>query len=325
MRIARTNSHYLTLCLLLGCLLACQKDQEPAAVSTIAQTYVDAIVSEMQKNSINRKTIDWNSFKQQVNTKLQGAETIVDTYPAIQLALTLLGDNHSSYILVSGKTIRGTGNIFCNGETPTDVPVDARIGYVKVSGFIGSGADAINFAQSIQASIKQADSDSIRGWIVDLRGNTGGNLWSMLAGIGPILGEGIAGYIVDTYDNSYSWSYQNGTAMSGQTAIVQVNNPYTLRKPNPKVAVLTNGSTASSGEAITISFKGRSNTRSFGTSTCGLSTANAEKVLSDGAILNLTLGTLADRSKILYGTQVQPDVSAYSTVAVDNAMAWLLE
>jgi hypothetical protein len=314
----------LLVCLLLNGMLSCQKDQDPVPTSAIAQAYVDAIVSEMQQYSINRKTIDWDAFRKQVNAKLQGAQAISDTYDAIQLALTLLGDNHSSYILASGKTIRGTGSIFCNGETPAPVPSDARIGYVKVSGFMGSGTDATSFAESLQARIKQVDTDSVRGWIVDLRENTGGNMWPMLAGIGPILGDGLAGYFVTPEGGATAWSYQQGVAMADQTKQVGVAAPYRLRRPNPKVAVLTSPGTASSGEAIAISFKGRPNTRSFGTPTCGLSTANATKILSDGAILNLTLGTLADRFKTLYGKQVGVDEASFSTTAVDNAIAWLL-
>ncbi|MVM36170.1 peptidase S41 [Spirosoma sp. HMF4905] len=279
----------------------------------------------MQKYSINRKTIDWSSFTQQVNAKLQGAQSIADTYPAIQLALTLLGDNHSSYTTATGTLLYGTRSISCSDGAPTPVPANPKIGYVKVSGFSGSGTAATVFAESIQASIKQADTDSIRGWIVDLRGNTGGNMWPMLAGIGPILGEGVAGYFIDPDGNATSWAYQKGASIIDQTQQVSVETPYTLRKSNPKVAVLTDRATASSGEAITISFKNRSNTRSFGTSTCGLSTTNSSMVLSDGAILNLTQGTLADRTKTLYGQQVQPDETYYSATAVDKAVAWVLQ
>src|SRR5687768_15484425 len=78
-------------------------------------------------------------------------------------------------------------------------------------------------------------------------------------------------------------------------------------KPNPKVAVLVDNGVASSGEATFIAFRKRANTRSFGVATCGLSTANRGFVLSDGALLNLTVSVMADRAKTKYGDQVQPD------------------
>ncbi len=317
---------YLLTALLFSIYVAsCQKGQDPAATSVAAQVYVDKIVDEMQRYSINRKTIDWAVFKQKVSAKLQSAQSISDTYPAIQFALTLLGDSHSTYTTAAGTLIVGTTSLNCTDGTPAGVPANAKIGYVKVASFSGSGNEAVNFAQSIQLSIKQADSDSIRGWIVDLRGNTGGNMWPMLAGIGPVLGEGTAGYFIDPDGNAVPWSYQNGSALVDQKDQIKVATPYRLHQSAPKVAVLTNTATASSGEAIAISFKGRANTRGFGTPTCGVSTANAGIILSDGAILNLTQGTMADRNKVLYGMQVQPDEVSYSSTAVDKAIAWLLQ
>lgn len=47
-----------------------------------------------------------------------------------------------------------------------------------------------------------------------------------------------------------------------------------LKRPSPRVAVLFDGMTASSGEAVVVAFKQRPDTRSFGMPTCGLSTAN---------------------------------------------------
>ena len=44
-------------------------------------------------------------------------------------------------------------------------------------------------------------------WIVDLRGNYGGNIWPMIAGVGPVLGEGIIGWIVYN-DSEYEREYQ---------------------------------------------------------------------------------------------------------------------
>ena len=56
-----------------------------------------------------------------------------------------------------------------------------------------------------------------------------------------------------------------------------------------------------------IAFRGRPDARSFGQPTRGLSTANASFQLSDGALLILTVSTMADRTGLLYGTRVAPD------------------
>ncbi len=61
------------------------------------------------------------------------------------------------------------------------------IARILVPGF--SGQDADGFATKLQAIVGELASKGPCGWIVDLRGNGGGNMWPMLAGVGPILGE----------------------------------------------------------------------------------------------------------------------------------------
>ena len=60
-------------------------------------------------------------------------------------------------------------------------------------------------------------------------------MWPMIAGLGPILGEGIMGWIV--YNNrEYEREYRNGAALSLGEAFARVAVPYTLIKPAPRVA-----------------------------------------------------------------------------------------
>jgi C-terminal processing protease CtpA/Prc len=92
------------------------------------------------------------------------------------------------------------------------------------------------------------------------------------------------------------------------------------------VAVLTDGSVASSGEAIVIAFRARADTRSFGTPTCGLSTGVQGFPLSDGATLFLAVSVMADRTRTAYGAQVTPDeIVPDAAQAVERAVAWLRE
>ena len=59
-----------------------------------------------------------------------------------------------------------------------------------------NNVDSINrikYADSLQYQIKLMDNKYIKGWILDLRENSGGNCWPMLTGLGPLLGNGICG------------------------------------------------------------------------------------------------------------------------------------
>jgi len=55
------------------------------------------------------------------------------------------------------------------------------------------GGAAIALADSLHTSIRTLGEAGAWDWIVDLCGNGGGNMWPMLAGIGPLLGDSIVG------------------------------------------------------------------------------------------------------------------------------------
>ena len=78
---------------------------------------------------------------------------------------------------------------------------------------------------------------------------------------------------------------------------------------NAPIAVLIDQATASSGEALTISFKGRANTIFIGQHTRGLSTNNESIKLADGAVLYLTTSAEADRNHVLYECGIAPDTT----------------
>ena len=280
----------------------------------------------MQANSIKRYEIDWSVFRQRTFVEAGTARTAEATYDAIRFAVQELGDNHSSFRAPSGQ---GQGQ---PPPSPSARHLGEGIGYVSVPWFTGGGDEANALASDYHRLIEGVDTLGICGWVVDLRGNTGGNMWPMIAGVGPIVGEGILGFFVDPDSVVITWTYEGGASRGEGGILTQATDPYDLLAPDPPVAVLTDGRTASSGEATTIAFRGRSESRSFGSPTRGVSTANASFQLSDGALLILTVVTMADRSGRLYGEEVIPDElvegektgDPVSDQPLTNGMQWLL-
>ncbi len=316
----KIHAKYNLLLLLLILVVGCKTPSPEPVTNPGVESYLKNLISIMQANSINRKIIDWEKFTSNVLKKAAGAQTIDDEKitAAIVQALTDLQDSHSFFINNKGVYLLGLNRGDCTNNTPIVPILDKEIGYIKISSFGGSGLEANSFASTIQNTIQKTDNSDIKGWIVDLRGNSGGNMWPMLAGIGPILGEGTAGYFIDPDGDEFVWGYNNGSVIG-----VRVT-PYSLLKPNPKVAVLTDQATASSGEAIAIAFRSRNNTRSFGLSTCGLSTANQGFSLADGSMLLLTVSNMADRTKKVYGKKVVPDVVENNQqIYLQQAIDWL--
>jgi C-terminal processing protease CtpA/Prc len=278
----------------------------------------------MEAHSINRRVIDWSVFRNRVFAEAGAAQTISDTEGAILVALGLLGDGHSLFVTAKGAPLTNYPRGDCTRPSASSPRLPPGIGYVSVGEFEGSGTAATQFARSIQDAISTADGLQIQGWIVDLRGNFGGNMWPMIAGIGPILGEGVCGYFIDPDGVEEAWQYSAGESLVVGLSQVRVVRPYRLLRDRPRVAVIT-GPTASAGEAVVVAFRARAGTRSFGGPTCGQSTANKRYEMSDGAALYLTTSVMADRTKTRYGVAIQPDETILDAAAVvERAVQWLL-
>ena len=139
-------------------------------------------------------------------------------------------------------------------------------------------------------------------------------MWPMLAGLGPLLGEGRLGAFIDPEGRETTWSYAAGAATEADRPRARVlGADYGLEVTRAPVAVLIGRGTASSGEALTIAFIGRPNTRSFGQPTRGLSTSNDQFLLNDGAIINLSVSVFADRNGHQYPAGIDPDERAVAS------------
>jgi C-terminal processing protease CtpA/Prc len=289
----------------------------PSMPPEVAAYLTDAL-DVMQANSVNKHKVDWAALRADIMKSAAAATTISDTYPLIKLALSRLGDHHSLFMdpQKAAAEQQGTNPV---PEKPTVKLVNGRIGYVLVPGYLGLNQDLLNrYGTDMQQQIQAVDRGRPCGWVVDLRGNEGGNMWPMLIGIGPILGEGKAGSWVDAEGSVTAWAYVGGEGLAGTAVQSQViGKPHLLASPGPPVAVLFGGDTASSGEIIAISFIGRPHARSFGGNSYGDTTANSGFPLSDGALIFLTTAVDADRTGRTYGDPLVPDVP----VSGDNSRA----
>jgi len=225
------------------------------------------------------------------------------------------------------KAQRATGR---EAETPTSTPSSPFIGRHEPEGRLARlGGNAIpivvvtkcfpendrqftDYETKLQRIVADLDGSRPAGWVVDLRGNVGGNMWPMLAGIGPLLGEGDhLGEFFNT-DGHSAWRYRDGAASEVADDGKESRYPPVAGAPykiagKPHVAVLIDGGTGSSGEAVAIAFRGRPKTRFFGEHTQGASTANDVIELSDGAAMWLTIGVDADRTGKQYIDGFGPD------------------
>lgn len=311
------------LLLLFIIFSSCKTTTADNSISPEATAYIDEVVTILKANSLHRNKIDWTDFKSKVFAKAGNAKTVQDTYPAIHLAIKLLGDGHSYF----APAVDDTCSTEENSEPPTltDEKVPEDIGYLRVRYCMGNNEQKQIYIDDLLSSISQRDRDNLKGWIVDLRGNFGGDMQPMLLGTGPILGDGTLGYTAYPDGQLHSWNYKQGKFYydNVEDTDVKVNEYYHLKKPNPFVAVLTDTLTASSGEAVTVAFKGRGKTKSFGYKTYGVSTSNQKFLLSDGSNMLITVAVFADRNKKLYGYSIEPDEVVDPEKALTKAIEWI--
>jgi len=351
---------FLTCTLLLTTGSA--RAQSRLEISPKARAYLQVALDLMQKNSLRKKQVDWNALRRETFKRAARAEQPIDTYEAIRFALAGLGDHHSHLSLTpeleqaekerlrvrapsqsssgAGKNSQASYSPYVGRYEPEGHlhhfkdRVFARVVVPKCP--LQEGPEFVRFETRVQHIIAELDGAHPAGWIVDLRGNVGGNMWPMLAGLGPILGE--SDHLGEFYtDQGQSvWFYREGVAGTRTGDNVEAypgveGKAYHLASP-PLVAVLIDRSTGSSGEAIAIAFRGRPQTRFFGEHTQGVTTVNQPFQLIDGATLWITIGVQADRSGQRYLNGLTPDeeIPVGDKAAVEDqdavlqaAFAWL--
>ncbi len=273
--------------------------QVPAAaqappMSRRAHAYLQGALDTLQAVIIRSDTVSWRNVRDTAFLVARGAQEERDTYGAVAWALRRANSHSFLQARPGGVAWR---------------MLAGRVGYVRVPQINGAGVPA---ADSIHGAIRSLDSAGACGWIVDLRSNGGGNMWPMLAGAGPLLGDSIVGSFGDPA-LADRWLYRDGAAFllkpDGRRDTVSVirGPAHRLKDALPPVAVLMDGITGSSGEALALAFRGRPNTRSYGTPTAGAATANRGSRLPDGANMVVTAGYMADRTGAQSDGRVQPD------------------
>ncbi len=155
-----------------------------------------------------------------------------------------------------------------------------------------------------------------RGVIVDLRNNTGGNMYPMIASVSPLLPEGI----VIQFKSRKQTTPISLEYITKSYPITEENiNKF---PPSTPVAVLTDEKTGSSGEATLICFLGLDNVKTFGGPTAGYPSGNVTHTLSDGYMFAITRSAeIARTGEVFCEDPINPDVN--TETPLEDAIAWI--
>lgn len=278
-----------------------------------AERYGKDALATIGKNGIYSGSDEWKSTYEECLKMIENAESYEDTYPAIKKALSVCGGKHS--MLMTKSESQSTSDSY--DEVLPTVSLDGDIAIIKLPDFLGTAEAGRKYAKVAEDFIHE-NRDKINGVVLDLRGNTGGDMGPMATAVSSLLPDGeLMYYHYRSYDVPVT--LKDGVISNAGTGGKSLYPDEKLKVP---VAILTDGMTASSGEALTLCFRGLENVKTFGAPTAGYTSVNMLYSLYDGAQLYLTVAfDKARTGEIFKETSIEPDVATDSPL--EAALEWL--
>lgn len=310
-------------CSPLACIVTpaamAQSDKADAAPSPDAKAEFQAAVDILKAHHLNRDKADWKNISAQGDSLIPAGKPAAEAYPSIQGVLYYLAIRHS--YLIPADQVRKQYTAPASADTEgLRLPlshIDGNSGYISLPTHSGSAASDTAYAQRLREALQQFQHKHICRIVIDLRENHGGNMWPMLRGLAPLLGQPPYGSFLNSDGPATLWD--EAILKDGITAA-----PTTTQTMDTAfVAILIGPGTISSGEFTAMAFEGRPHSRFFGAPTGGFLTVNSSYPLPDGAILQVSSGWAADRTGHTYRDTISPDVATDKPQA--TAMQWLSE
>ena len=277
------------------------------------QTYGEKALSFMEYGYY-ADSDNWKKARSHALEQLQNAESFEDTYPILREAVAVAGGKHSALRLPSElETFREESGL------PL-VRIDREpdgIGTMALPEYSQNADKKEEYAQIVISWLREHT--DAKGVILDLRGNTGGDMAPMVAAVSPLLPDGnVLGY---QYANGqmHHLTLKNGAFNGGSGITV---DSFKMPEQLP-IAILTDEWTASSGEAVLLAFRGLENVRTFGSPTAGYASVNTVHSLYDGVQLWLTVAAdVAPRTgEVFCEKPISPDV--LTDEPEKEAAAWI--
>ena len=265
------------------------------------QRYVRQGVFLMDKFGLFAEGPEWQAAKKEA---LQAAPaSLEEAQDVVRAALKVAGGKHS--FLYKAEDVQEDATK--EWEKP-EVRVEDGIAIFRLPPFSGNTDEGVKYAQAVLEGVP----DDVRGVVIDLRGNTGGNMYPMIAAVHRFLPD----------DDVLCFRSKKRTQQLTADYIGRVAGVQALDPIDCPVALLTDERTASSGEATLICFRGLEKARVFGAPTAGYASANAPYPMPDGSKLVLTTSCdVARTGEEFCDDPIAPDV--LTETPLEDALAWL--
>ena len=287
-----------TLAALVSLMLAgCQSPE---------QKYVKKAVKLMDKHGLFAEGPAWEQTRAAALEAKPGSKE--EAYEIARTALKVAGGKHSFISTVERQQESATED---KATEPSVTTVDDGILLIVLPHFSGQSADENQrYAKAVLDALPEADAP--KGVVIDLRGNTGGNMYPMIAAIHRFLPD----------DNILRFKTRKFTMPVTKESVLRNVGLSARPALDCPVALLTDEWTASSGEAVLLCFRGLEKARTFGAPTAGYASANAPYPMPDGSQLVLTTGCdMARTGEIFCDDPIAPDVT--TDQPLEEATKWI--
>ncbi|MEP7256564.1 MAG: S41 family peptidase [Ferruginibacter sp.] len=283
----------------------------------------DTIFNFIKGHSIHRNTVNWSNVYDSFRERLFAAKTTKDTMKSLVYVFEQLNDVHSQmfldnqyyghYKVYDDSVLKNLNPIINRSKEQNGTIITAflknKYVYVLVPGIFAQGNAINEYAQIISDSICRYNKQQVKGFIIDLRLNSGGQLSSMIGGLNLLLGNNYLGGSVDVSNTeTRKFELKNNNFYIGNAQTTSIVNKCKYDHSKTPVVVLIGPATVSSGSITAIAFKQRANTYFIGEPTAdGYTTGNNYFFFGNNFMLNLATEFNQDRLHNIYKNSVLPD------------------
>ena len=302
---------------------------EAKASKPSPQAYLADALTILQDRDVFTRRVDWPVERRRLLSMLAQRPSLSLSRELIQQALTDLNDGHGRLIPPSEAPTSSSPGA---PVVPHGRMLPGHVGYLLLPAVSASpdSPAAAAYADRGQQLVQSLSRGGAARWVVDLRWNSGGDLYPMLVAIGGLLTKGrVMGF--QPVSGPRTWITYDGRGFFAEgVKIMPALRPEPTIRRYSRIAILTSSQTASSGEAIIISFRGQHAIRTFGQPTFGVPNAPTVVRLNDGYELEYSAEADVDRTGRVYNGPLSPDelVAVPKTLASTDlemraAMKWL--
>lgn len=257
----------------------------------------------------------WDAVYNEYRPLAEAAETVDDLYEIIELMYAEIGDDHSAFLRPArvAEFKDEFGSLMCltfyGAEDPFAMAGSIRyalldtVGYIELPDLISDGV-----TDSLRDAIRSVESAGATALILDLRGNPGGRLVSMME-VAGVFTRGLLWRVV------MRWSLPIPYPALGLGTFTDLPLVVLIDQHVHSAAEGLAGALQTSGRATII-----------GTTTAGNVEAVLPFCLADGSQAWIATGVLAPLLGATWeGRGVTPDFYAPGPAALSYALAWLRE